>query len=502
MRLTLDRSECGYYKLLQSDAICTKESAELVIPDVCEDVGQILDVKGEICLTNKKLIDGRLSVEGAVEVCIVYAGEDGKKLEHVATTMQFTQTKAMSDAGDDHLVVVRLELRRIEAKTLNPRKLLIKAEPCAVFCCYGIADCGVYNRLPAGEFPAIHTLCKKAQFVPVISVKEKNFSISDEYLVPADVPAGAKMISSATRICVDDIKTVGSKIIFKIVTETDALFLCEETGELRSCCFETQVSQLIESEYDTELTEAAVIPVLKSSELTRLPERENSACYAASFSILVQAVCCENRCVEYVADAYCNKYCASTEFSETVLGGYSTIRRMRMELCGRLPAGLSCADVVYLTPSYAFAEVSGSKLMCSVRLRGVYCSPEGERLPLSISLEDSDELIISDCQSLKLISCCVGSAFIAQSCDVTIPFIMELGVYEEHSVNSVSAIELDEGSCGMKNRPSIIVLCSNRDYDLWELAKKYGSTTTGIEKANTIDGKFDISARPMIIPKD
>ena len=154
------------------------------------------------------------------------------------------------------------------------------------------------------------------------AVRDKSFTVSDEYTLSEELGKNLKLLSTGTDLCVDEVKGVGSKLIVKARAETNAVFLNVDGGALFSTRFTTAFTQIIEAEATGESFADTVHLQLRDAEFTCLPGREGAFAVSAQLYLTAQAVRRENCVRTYVADAYSNDFALrlSTE-------------RMRAEIC-------------------------------------------------------------------------------------------------------------------------------------------------------------------------
>ncbi|MDR1131072.1 MAG: DUF3794 domain-containing protein [Oscillospiraceae bacterium] len=505
MRVALHRTESDCLKSIYDNVMTKEETLELVVPDVCADAGKILDVRGQLLLTGQKARANEVHIGASVEATVFYAAEDSGNIQYVLARIPFNITLPVNGAEDTSKLVSRFELCALDASLLNPRKLLLRAGISGRVACYAPDQFTLWDNLSEDVEAPVHILRKETEHTLAVGVREKSFVVSDEYRLPAGRDQGAKILSASTGLCVQDIKSVGNKLVVKAVSTTMAVFMNEADASLFDYAFSTQFSQIIEVDTYGEDLMHQVILLLRGAEFTSMQDRDNSRFCSASFQIVAQVISRKNLCSGYIADAYSNKFTLDTETANIKLMKGLPQNPVTLSLHGRLQNRSDICEIIYADVSALCAEPDSDGVNVSAKVSGIGKNDSGELIPIELRLNAEESLSLSRNQKASLLSIRRDRALITgtpQSAEFSVDVELGYMVVESDEINTVSGIELPEESpIKTDARPSLTVICSERDTDIWVLAKKYCSTVEIIEKANTVDGEFSVSHRPLLIPK-
>lgn len=496
MRTELHRVRSDCYKLLFGTEGKKEETLELVVPDRCGDIVKILDVRGQLFLSSKKLKDGEAELCSRAELCVIFSSENGE-IEYVPAQLSIEQSFTMADIPEDCQLIANVRMASLDARALNPRKLLIRVECCASVCCYAPDSFTLWDGFCESEAPAAYIQRKELSHNLITDMREKSFTISDEYSLPAKY-AGAKMLSAETELCVYDSKPVGNKLVFKVNANTTALFLNPEDDSLFKCDFTTQFSQIIEIEACEE-TECIVLAALKETEFVALPERE-LPCFSMRLTMLAQAMCVKSVCSVYVSDAYSTSCELNCESERVHYWRMSAHQRLRIPLKGKLPFKGDSDCVIYLAPIAASCRAEGARVICTVQLCGIGQGEESEPFPIKLTLSAEEALSLAAGEKLLLHNLCCEPVCIEKDCDVSLVVTADFCVVCEDEVCAISALEFGE-ACSCEELPALTVLITPGKHDTWTLAKKYRSTEELIIAANRCGEDFDVCRRPLLIPR-
>ncbi len=505
MRAALHRVESDCLKPIYDNVICKEETLELVVPDVSADIGKILDVRGQFLLASQKVKTDEIHISGSVEVTVIYAAEDSGKVQYVMANIPFNVTAPVAGADDNSKLVSRWELCDLDARTLNPRKLLLRADTAAHIVVYAPDKFVLWDNLSESEKAPAYILKKEAAHTLVVGVREKSFVVSDEYRVPADKGQNVKMLSASTEICVQDVKEVGNKIVIKALSNTTAVFLNESDGSLFDSLFSTQFSQIIEVDTYGDSIMNSVNIQLRDAEFTMISGRDNSPAYSASLQMVAQAVSKDNRLAVYIADAYSNEFMVKTETADTKLMKCLPKDSLMLNMRCKMKPNENLADILYVCVSEVCTEAEGNEIRVSVNIGGVGRCENGELEAIGLKLNTEEKVELMRNQRLNIASVCCEKPMIIgapQNAEISVAVNINYCIKEFSEISAVCCLDICE-DCPIRydDRPSLVVLCSDRESDLWCLAKKYGSTVEMIENANKFYDDFTPRCRPLLIPR-
>ncbi|MEA4896582.1 MAG: DUF3794 domain-containing protein [Oscillospiraceae bacterium] len=492
-------------KPIYDNAVSKEETLELVVPDVSADIGKILDVRGQLLVSSQKIRPDEIYFSASVEVSVIYAAEDSGKVQCVMSSIPIEMTIPVPGADENSRLVSRWELRCVDARMLNPRKLMLRAEACAYIVVYVPDKFVLWDNLSEGDRDSVYILRKEAEHTLVVGVKEKSFVVTDEHKLHADRVQGSKMLSAETEICVQDAKEVGNKIIIKAVAKTNAIFMDETDGSLFDDLFTTQFSQIIEVDTYGDNIMNSVNILLKDAEFTMSSNRENGTVCQTSLQMVAQAVSREMKLSSYVADAYSNAFNLNLETEDIRLTKSLPQSPLAMKMRCKIKAGADLTEIMYAAVSEICTEIEGSTIRASARVSGVGKSDCGDMEAVEMKLSGEETVDLMRNQKLNILAVCCEKPMISgfpNNAELSLDIEITYCIRESFEICAVCAIEICE-DCPINSceRPTLVVLCSEKETDLWKLAKKYGSTMEMIENANKMDREFSPEFRPLLIPR-
>ena len=101
---------------------------DCIIPDIKPDILNSINVDGIVCIYKKEILDGKIKLEGAINSNIIYLADNEESgIRGFSTNIDFSKTIEMKNAKSDMLMECEINLKNIECKVLNGRKVNVKS---------------------------------------------------------------------------------------------------------------------------------------------------------------------------------------------------------------------------------------------------------------------------------------------------------------------------------------------------------------------------------------
>lgn len=101
---------------------------DVIIPDVKPDILSTINSNGTICIYRKEILEGKIKIDGGVQVYIMYLADDENgSVRGINTVIDFSTSIDMENVTSEMNLETNLCLKEIECKILNGRKVNIKA---------------------------------------------------------------------------------------------------------------------------------------------------------------------------------------------------------------------------------------------------------------------------------------------------------------------------------------------------------------------------------------
>ena len=130
MEILFETQTIKYLAEKRYDDLHQEQTGEINIPETLPELGRVVDCFGTVLVRDRTVENGSVSVAGGIQAGVLYvpAGEEG--LEKLELWLPFTVTKKVP-AQENAILHYWGWLRSIDARFVNPRKLLVRADLCS-----------------------------------------------------------------------------------------------------------------------------------------------------------------------------------------------------------------------------------------------------------------------------------------------------------------------------------------------------------------------------------
>lgn len=101
---------------------------DMIVPDIKPDILNTITTSGNVCIYKKEVLDGKVKIDGTVQVYIIYLADNQEgSIRGIHTSLDFTEMIPVENCKTGMNLGERAEVTSIETKVLNGRKVNIKA---------------------------------------------------------------------------------------------------------------------------------------------------------------------------------------------------------------------------------------------------------------------------------------------------------------------------------------------------------------------------------------
>ncbi len=504
MNLDLKSDKLSFIRPVYRRRLSREETAEVIVPDALPDILRILDAQGDVYLRSKDSDNGSVTVTGVMELTVLYVPESGTGVNRLSATLPFSVTGESPEITADCLIVARPALIGADARTVNPRKIVLRGEAECDTALYTAET--AYNTSPREQEGVYFKSESVTERVPC-SVNEKTFVFTDEGRLPESAEPVGEILRYTTTLDCQEPKAVGSRAVVKGTAVTTVTYVSRE-GRLNTERFETPFSQVVETDAPGEAADFELIPVLTGVYVQRGCGDDTGA---ETMNLEIHAVC---QCVAYadvhcetVTDAYSTLHPMTANLSGFSLPGLVGLENMQDTVTVNVPVSQGCEKVCAVTARFAASHMTpgaeGTQFASSVIVTVIYQDPSGQLLSAVKRGEVTKLLPPGDVTVNPCIAGEAGIGMTSESVEVRVPVSIGLTRCRETAVSRVESVDLEEETpLDVSQRPSVVMTRAYPGKDLWSLAKKHMSTPELIEEANALEtGEQPEPGRLLLIPR-
>ena len=221
-------------KLVATKKELVMVEGDMIVPDSKPDILNTISTSGMVCVYKKEVLDGKVRVDGNINTYIMYMADDEKdKIRGINTTLDFSETIQIPNVNDEMSCKVTTNLKSIEAKVINGRKVGIKAMVDIEVNVYSNEVIAIVNSIPDAE--GIQMLQESLIVNSLVGTGDNKIFAKDTININVEDNL-AEILKAGVEIGNKDVKISYNKVLTKADAEVKILYLTEDNriGEVKA----------------------------------------------------------------------------------------------------------------------------------------------------------------------------------------------------------------------------------------------------------------------------
>lgn len=485
----------------------TLVEADVVVPDTCPDVAEILNGDAKIKITDTECRNGKLNVYGVAEFCALYVPEDKcSELKSVSEEIDFSVLMDIkAEECDDidawgyaeHIGFTLVNSRKISAKIMVGIKACANSE-------------NIYEPVLALEDADAECREKKHSIYIPLSHTKTDIQVSDILTVPEDMPDIAEILRVDAHIVPNSSKTLSGKEMIHAELHIDTIYTAaDEKGSVVCVHHAVPFTEIAEA---PGADEQSVVNV--AFDVKNIFAASKGNLNGDTKIISVDAtVCCDVKVTKSISENIiddCYFLDCGTTLTKQKMKAYEYITSEN--------ARLTHSENVELPKNTIISEV----ISCFAKLKSAECTWENGAvkavgtLVTNIIYRDENANVCSLVNESEV----HWDKAMADECEAEVNMWIEnadasaLGDSVRYTANvgmfakvlKPRDISIITDVCQMQeeNRtkaPSFVVCFAGEGDTVWDIAKKYRVKAEKIKSANKLESEKIEKGRRLLIPK-
>ena len=155
------------------------------VPDAKPDIGRLIQSKGDVSMDEVRLSDGKAFINGNLNVDILYVGEEDQKVSSLGAKLPFDETLNLEGIASGDKMCLKWEIEDLSVHMIHSRKLNIKA----IVTFYAVVDEMAGVQLPVEiSDEGISVKRKKVRLMSLMVHKKDTMRIKDEVTLVSNKP--------------------------------------------------------------------------------------------------------------------------------------------------------------------------------------------------------------------------------------------------------------------------------------------------------------------------
>lgn len=504
MELNLEREHINCFDMVLDTSVYQEETLETIVPDACPDIARIVDAGGQICLTGKSVHDGGVSVSGTVKAWLLYQPEEGQDVCRMEVKLPFTIQAEAAGLHTQGQCVVTPCLRGLDARALNPRKVLVRADVGLCLQAFQPQELVLCRGISCEEQEGVQQRCAQHTAYLTAAVQEKEFTFYDEVRLSAGPGGRAELLSARADAWCTESKVIGNKLIFKGEVSLQLRYLA--AGELCSMRCPMPFSQIMEVEGAGEAADCEMAMCVTDVDCAMAGE--DGRTLNVTLALLGQAVVRDQYPVTVLQDVYSTVHHMHAQQDSCSLEQLVECSARPQSVRELLETGSAVKSVIDASVSVSQLKQSreDSQLTVSadLRLNVLYLDEQETLQSLSRILTVSGRLELPAQSTCRCRCQCPGDIFAVPAAGgVEVRFNPEFHclITRRRAVPAVTSARLGEPlSANQSEHPSVVLRMAAPGEELWDIAKAYFTTQERIRQANQLEEDTLPTGQMLLIP--
>ena len=497
MELQFQKSGLSCLEPAVQEVQSSEQTQEIKLPETMPDIGRVIGAWGQPILRSKEWRGDTVAFSGGMMVWVLYAPEDGSAEQCIDGWIPFQMKWDLPDHTPEGKLRLSLLPRFVDARSVSPRKLMVRAGLSALAEAMMPRQAQLYTPDDVPE--DVQLLRSRYPVRLPVEAGEKAFSMEEELVLPVSAPEPEKIIYYTIRPRAADLKVMSNKLVFRGTGEVHVLYRSGE-GKLCSWNFSLPFSQYDElrGEYSPDaLADMVISPTALELSL------EDEGRMRLKTGLVGQYIVTDKQLLELVQDAYSPERELQLQTEQVMLPAVLESRRENIYGEQTIPAeGTEIADARFLPEfprqrrgeSGVELEVPGSFQVLYYGEDGVLRSGTGrfegrQRLPA-----DEDSRILAMPMQPEEPQPLAGNGTILMKGEVP----LELTATSDRGIPMVRGLQLGQPRQVDPARPSLVLRRAGSG-GLWDIAKAAGSTMDAIRQANGLESD-PMPGQMLLIP--
>ncbi len=479
-----------------------------IVPDIKPDILKISCSNGNVCIYRKELQDGKVKIEGVINIYTLYIADDEMASARcINSELNFTKIIEMENASSEMDIEQSIAIQSIDAKILNGRKINYKVNLCVSLTLYSKENINILKSID--EANKIQTLNRDYQIYSLVGCETTSVYVKDTMKIDKDDNL-LEIINTKVNIINKENKISYNKVLTKSDLYVKIIYLTDD-NRINTSKMTIPVMGFIDIQNIKENNICDEFYQIKSLNIKPNNMDEHSVTVEAEIEIR----CCayEKRDIQMIQDLYSTF--KEIEFKENDIKALQdkqiikeTYNFRKQELIKEIGSN-KIYDVI-VNPIVLNKKVSNGRIDYEgeINLTFIFATEkEGTGVnsktiiePFSFQIENNQ--ITNDSKIDTEINVASQDFLVMpdEKIDARIDMEFEMSLQNIDNIRIINDIK--ENEAAQREKYSIIIYYAKTGDTLWSIAKRFGSTIDNIAKVNDLDEeKSIIAGTQLFIPR-
>lgn len=499
-------------KICINKLICEKKEIifvenDIIVPDSKPDVLSSINMSGNVCVYKKEVQDEKIKIEGNINTYIMYLPDSkNDKLRGLNTSLDFSEFINVAGAKEGMQLEVYVNIKDMECKVLNGRKINVKAGLEITVKLYSNEDIDVINEI--SNIQDIQTLQNNFIINSLVGSGNTKVYVKDTFNVDANDEI-AEILKADINLINNDIKISYNKILVKSEADVKIMYLTEN-NKINTVKGKIPVVGFVDLQ---NISEENICDVsFNTVNMVVRPNGPEEHSIYVELEIEANCKAFEKKQLSLLQDLYSpsrdlnfNQRKVSTMTEKTsVIKQFTVTNNINME-------GISSENILDVEVRSAInkQQITKSKIVYEGELEINFIFEDGNninsklaKVPFDYSIENLLEDDAINVNTRSIVSS-TDFDFNGSSIKANVDMTFNIELSKNANINIIEDVRIQENrQPSGQDYDSLILYIVQSGDTLWKIAKRFRSTIDDIAITNGIENRDKIDVGQKIyIPK-
>ncbi|MDR1240763.1 MAG: DUF3794 domain-containing protein [Oscillospiraceae bacterium] len=483
--------------------------ADFTLPDYCPDIGRILKCRVNPNVISRNISGDRLNAEGSANIVLLYTDLEKNTVRCYKTEMPFSHSFDLKNSPEQAAAIFDIKIEYINCRAVSPRRIDIHGAFSLKALVHGKKNTDVTTEISGSDIEKqkVNTLVSE-----LTALAQQQFTISEVLSLGSEKPAIEFIVRSEAKFYGLESSCADSKVNIKGFITIKILYMSDiETGKLENTEYDIPVNQVIDAPGVNDESNCLITPeIIFHEEKISSDSEDNNSLINAEIKLMFTVLAFEDKETEVISDVYSTEYEADIVKNEVNLTRLSNIVNELVSQKSLIESENKILKVIdiwsdYLNVSYS-SKNSESAFVGKAGICILALDTDSSPFYLEREVEFKKELQeqISVIPSKIQFSTEISSIGYKLTGDNTLNLKIEIKItanfFENFKIFVVTEVTADETKLKPKDTAALTVYYASSGENLWDIAKRYGTTVDKIKDENDIDFETISGDRAILIP--
>lgn len=213
-------------KFVGHENIVEVVEGDIIVPDIKPDILSLIHVDGNVFVTRKEVQEGKVKLDGGVEVFALYAADDEKtSMKGLNALLNFSESIEVADAKEGMLASVSFRLIGMEHKVINSRKISVKCSIEMNLKILGEEEIEVTKDV--SEAGNLQYQKKNITLSELVGASNQKVEVKENILLGEENPSISEILKTKLSILHCDYKISYNKILVKADLKMNVVYVAD-----------------------------------------------------------------------------------------------------------------------------------------------------------------------------------------------------------------------------------------------------------------------------------